>query len=52
MHKLVKHLKLIFIHACVMHRTRAIASFEKLGRTTKFLRYSKEVWGHASLEKF
>ena len=41
MHKLATHFKkLKFKHscACVMQKTRVIASFEKLGGTTQFLK--------------
>ena len=41
MHKLATHFKkLIFKHACAcfMPKTRVIASFEKLGGTTQFLK--------------
>ena len=35
--------------ACVMHRIRAMVSFEKLGGPI-FFENCKEVWGHASLK--
>ena len=41
MHKLATHFKkLIFKHACacVMHKTRVVASFGKLGSTTQFMK--------------
>ena len=41
MHKLATHFKkLIFKHACacVMHKTRVVASFEKIGSTTQFMK--------------
>ena len=51
MHKLAKHLKLLFKHACVMHRARAIASFEKLGRT-KFLKILRRFRGMLPWKNF
>ena len=42
MHKIATHSKLIFKHACVTHKIRAVASSEKLGGTTKFLKTVRE----------